>query len=228
LAQREVAREVDFIESSLGMEPQGVLLDLGCGAGSHAVELASRGYDVVGYDLSLFELRLARRHALACGQKLGLLQGDMRQMGFDAEFDAMLCWNATFGYFEEEQNIGVAKRMLRALRPGGTLLLDVTNRDYVSRYLPRHVRFRVNACTGADDVSVDYSVSRLKVRRTLVLEDGSTRACCYSIRLFSLHELGCLLHDVGFRVSEISGHPSTRGAFFGPNSHRIIILAQRP
>jgi hypothetical protein len=29
-------------------------------------------------------------------------------------------------------------------------------------------------------------------------------------------------------VTEASGHPSTPGVFFGPNSPRIIMLAQRP
>ena len=56
----------------------------------------------------------------------------------------------------------------------------------------------------------------------------TSRECSYSIRLYSLHELGKLLHDVGFRVTEASGHPSMPGVFFGEQSPRLIVLAQKP
>jgi hypothetical protein len=79
-----------------------------------------------------------------------------------------------------------------------------------------------------DDMSVDYISSRLRVKRSIILDDGRTKESMFSLRLYSLHELGKLLHEVGFRVTEASGHPTTPGVFFGPNSPRIIILAQRP
>jgi hypothetical protein len=66
------------------------------------------------------------------------------------------------------------------------------------------------------------------VKRSIILDDGRTKESLFSLRLYSLHELGKLLHEVGFRVTEASGHPATPGVFFGPNSPRIIMLAQRP
>ena len=78
------------------------------------------------------------------------------------------------------------------------------------------------------DMSVDYITSRLRVKRSIIMDDGRTRECSYSIRLYTLHELGKLLHQVGFRVVEASGHPTTPGVYLGPNSPRVIILAQRP
>ena len=41
------------------------------------------------------------------------------------------------------------------------------------------------------------------------------------------HELGQLLHQSGFRILEVSGHVRTPGAFFGPSSRELIILAQK-
>ena len=131
LSDEQVTREVDFIEESLGVAAGGVVLDLGCGAGHHAVELASRGYGVVGYDLSLYQLALAADVAQERDQKLNFLQGDMREMAFEEMFDGIYCWNTSFGYFDEEKNLDVAQRVFRALRPGGMFLLDVINRDFV-------------------------------------------------------------------------------------------------
>jgi SAM-dependent methyltransferase len=224
----QIRREVDFIEESLGVAPGGVVLDLGCGAGYHAVELASRGYGVVGYDLSLYQLALAADVAQDRSQKINFLQGDMREMAFEEMFDGIYCWNTSFGYFEEEKNLAVAQRVFRALRSGGMFLLDVANRDFALVHQPQQVWYEGDACVCMDDMTVDFITSRLRVKRSIIMDDGRTRECAYSVRLYGLHELGKLLHDVGFRVTEASGHPAMPGVFFGPHSPRIIILAQRP
>jgi len=224
----QVRREVTFIEESLGVAAGGVVLDLGCGAGHHAVEFASRGYGVVGYDLSLYQLALAADVAQERNQKINFLQGDMREMAFEEMFDGVFCWNTTFGYFEEDKNLAVAQRVFKALRPGGMFLIDVINRDFAAASSPQQVWYEGDSCVCMDDMSVDYISSRLRVKRSIILDDGRTKESMFSLRLYSLHELGKLLHEVGFRVTEASGHPSTPGVFFGPNSPRIIMLAQRP
>ena len=228
LSDEQIKREATFIEDSLGVSEGGVVLDLGCGPGYHAVELAERGYAVVGYDLSLHQLALAADVAQERHQKLNLMQGDMREMAFDSVFDGIYCWNTTFGYFEEEKNVAVAERIFKALKPGGTFLVDVVNRDFVTMQQPSSVWFEGDSAVCMDDMTVDFITSRLRVKRSLMLDDGRTKECPYSIRLYSLHELGKLLHDVGFRVAEASGQPSTPGVFMGQNAPRIIILAQRP
>lgn len=228
LSPAQVKREVDFIEESLGVAKGGVVLDLACGTGNHAVDLSGRGYGVVGFDLSLPQLAVAGEYAQERGQKINFLQGDMRDMSFDEVFDGIYCWNTSFGYFEEERNVAVAERVFKALRPGGSFLLDVVNRDFVVEHQPSQVWFEGDACVCMDDMSVDFITSRLRVKRTMMLDDGRTRECAFSIRIYSLHELGKLLHDIGFRVTEASGHPAYPGVFFGATSPRVVILAQKP
>lgn len=224
----QIRREVDFIEESLGIATGGIVLDLCCGSGHHAVELASRGYGVVGYDLSLYQLSLAAEVAQERRQKLNFLQGDMREMAFEEMFDGIFCWNTSFGYFEEDKNLLVAERAFHALRPGGMLLLDVVNRDFVASQSPGQHWYEGDSCVCMDDMSLDFITSRMRVKRSVILDDGRTRECLFSLRVYSMHELGKLLHEVGFRISEASGHPATPGVFFGQSSPRIIMLAQKP
>lgn len=222
-----VRKESDFIEDRLGLEKGAVMLDLACGEGAHAVELSSRGYNVVGYDLSLAMLARAQDEALDRGQKINFLQGDMREMAFEEAFDGIYCWNTSFGYFDDEKNLNVLSRIRRGLRQGGLFLLDVANRDYVCPRQPSLVWFEGDGCVCMDEMHVDFFTSRLRVKRTVMFEDGRARECDYAIRLYALHELGKMLHETGFKVVEVTGHPAHPGVFFGSESPRIIVLAER-
>ncbi|MFO0616207.1 MAG: methyltransferase domain-containing protein [Polyangiaceae bacterium] len=233
LPDEHVRREVDFVEESLGVEKQGVILDLACGRGEMAIELASRGYNVVGLDLSPVALALAhenlRVRALegAMEAKPSFMRSDMRELNFEENFDGAYCWATSFGYFEDDVNLAVLKRLHRALRQGGNLLIDVANRDYIAPRSPSLVWFEGDRCTCMDEMQVDFLTSRLKVKRTAMFEDGHSREVEYSLRLYSLDALGRMLREVGFRVVEVTGLVAHPGIFFGTESPRLIILAER-
>jgi SAM-dependent methyltransferase len=228
LTDAQIATEVNFIEESLGVARDGgVVLDLACGTGLHAVELARRGYHVVGFDLSLAMLARAADEAQERGVKLNFLQGDMRDMTFDEAFDGVFSWSTSFGYFEEEKNAQVISRVHKALKPGGVFLLDVINRDYLMRQSPSLAWFEGEGCVCMDEMQLDFITSRMKVKRTMMLDDGRTKEIDYSIRVYSLHELGKILHEQGFKVAEVSGRVATPGVFFGNESPRTLILAEK-
>jgi SAM-dependent methyltransferase len=227
ITDRQVAKEVDFIEESLGLATEAMVLDLACGTGRHAIELTRRGYQVVGFDLSLAMLAKAADEAQDRQQKINFVQGDMREMTFDGTFDGVYSWNTSFGFFEEEKNAAVVANIQRALKPGGQLLLDVVNRDFVAQQCPSMVWFEGDGCVCMDDMSIDWITSRMKVKRTMMMDDGRSREIEYSIRIYSLHELGKLLHDNGFRVAQVSGRVAMPGVFLGADSPRTLILAEK-
>jgi SAM-dependent methyltransferase len=222
-----IKREVRFIEESLGVEKGGALLDLGCGTGRHANELARQGYEVVGFDLSLPMLARAGEEAQENGTKINFMQGDMREMTFDEQFDGVYCWNTSFGYFEEDKNAQVVDRVHQALKGGGLFLLDVINRDFLVRQAPSLAWFEGDGCVCMDEMNIDFITSRMKVKRTMMLDDGRSREIEYTIRIYTLSELGKILHDHGFKVREVSGGLAAPGVFFGNESPRVIVLAEK-
>jgi ubiquinone/menaquinone biosynthesis C-methylase UbiE len=223
----QIKAEGDFIEQSLGVEKGAVVLDIACGDGRQAIELATRGYEMIALDLSLPMLSRAADAAQDREAKLNFLHSDMREMEFNEMFDAAYCTSTSFGYFEDDKNLDVAQRIHRALKVGGTLLLDVINRDYAIQSQPSMTWFEADGCVCMEETSFDYIKSRLQVKRTMIMDDGRQKEAEASIRLYSLHELGLMLHQSGFRIVEVSGSYRTAGAFFGAASKQIVILAQK-
>jgi SAM-dependent methyltransferase len=223
----QIAKQVDFVEQSLGVSKGGTILDVGCGLGLHAVELTRRGYLVVGLDLSLSMITRAAELAQEQQLKLNVVHADIREMEFDGAFDGVICMGTTFGFFDDDANRDVLARLNQALRPGGRVLMDMVNRDYVIRFQPNLVWFEGDECVCMEESDFNYFNSRLAVKRTMMREDGKQSNAEYSVRLYSLHELGLLMQQVGFRVIEVSGQEAIRGAFFGGNSPRMLMLAER-
>lgn len=227
LAQPQTDREVRFIIDTLRLTPKSQVLDLACGFGRHALELAQLGYPVTGLDLSLPLLIRAADAARTRSLAVNFIHGDMREMVFEREFDSIYCFQTSFGYFDDETNRSVMALVARALRPGGSLLLDVVNRDYLVGGLPTRVWWQGSGCMVLEEVSFNYFTSRLQVQRSIVYEDGRQVEQEISIRAYSLHEIGKLLHHAGLKVLEVSGGLALRGRYFGADSRSILVVAEK-
>jgi len=223
----QLEHEVDFVAAAITRRSDESLLDLGCGPGQHAIELTRRGYSVTGFDMSLPLLIRAAESARRLGVSVNFVHGDMREMTFDSEFDAAYALGATFGYFDDDANRHLLSSIAKALKPGGRLLLDLPNRDYLVRELPTRVWWEGDGCMVLEEVDFNYFASRLSVQRTVVFEDGRQLDQEISIRAYSLHEIGKLLHHCGFKVIEVSGQIAMRGHFFGADSRSLLVIAEK-
>jgi SAM-dependent methyltransferase len=216
-----------MIEHRLGLRPGATLLDVGCGLGLQVMELSARGYLGVGLDLSLPMLSRASEEAQMRALRVNFLHSDMREMSFDGAFDAVLCLGTSLGYFDDDTNRRIVERLHRALKPGGQLLLDLVNRDYVIRSQPNLIWFEGDGCVCMEESEFNFFTSRLHVKRTVILDSGRQTENEYSLRLYSLHELGQLLNGIGFRVKDVSGRDALPGVFFGQESPSLLIVAER-
>src|SRR5437588_4376384 len=92
--------EIDQLEALLQLRPPIQILDLPCGQGRHAIELARRGYEVTGVDLSEAMLSVARERAERTGVRARFVLGDMREPLQGGHFDLILNLFTSLGYFD--------------------------------------------------------------------------------------------------------------------------------
>jgi SAM-dependent methyltransferase len=228
MTAEQTLREVGFIKEALSPPGDGHILDVACGYGRHAIELSQRGLRVTGLDLSLPLLIRAADESQRRALSVNFVHADMREMTFDSQFDGAYCVLSSFGYFDEETNLKVATAICKALKPGGRFLLDTLNRDYIVSDLPTRVWWEGDGCVVLEEVDFNFHTSRVIIRRSVVFQDGRQMEQDISIRAYSLHELGKMLRQAGFRVLDVSGSLATKGHFFGATSRNIIMVCERP
>jgi SAM-dependent methyltransferase len=96
-------------------------IDLGCGAGSYAVWLASQGFRVTGIDVSTNAIRMATSLAAARGVSCRFMQGDLTTdipPELDGAFDFAYDWEVLHHVFPDDR-ARYAANVHRLLRPGG-------------------------------------------------------------------------------------------------------------
>ncbi len=226
---KQTRRESQFILNSLSVGQGGRILDMCCGFGRHTIELAKRGYDMVGLDLSLPLLQKALGEAQRRKLSIKFIHGDVRELNFNGAFDAAFCFHTSFGYFDDKTNFQILTGVFQSLKPGGRFLLEILNRDFAIQKLPDRKWWEGSDCLFLEEVTFNYQTSVLHNKRTFIYDDNRPPWEQYIyIRLFSLHEIQSLLRMAGFNCIEVSGSLASRGAFFGTDSPHLLLLAERP
>lgn len=122
----------EFIENLLGnLQPvEGCkMLDIACGEGRFARQLAEHGFDVTGIDISNSSIE----SAVAFEQEnLHFYVQDMRFPFYINYFDFAFNFFTSFGYFKYDRDHRLAaKSFAAALKPGGILVIDYLNHEQV-------------------------------------------------------------------------------------------------
>jgi len=118
-----IAESAEWIASRL--PPGAKVLDAGCGPGLYAHHLASKGFSVVGLDISRLSLQFARVRAEEAGLDIDYRRMDLRDLDMEEQFDAILLIYGTLGMFRDKERDMILGSLHRALRPGGMLIFDV-------------------------------------------------------------------------------------------------------
>lgn len=231
---RDARAGVDLLARTVRPAPGTRALDLACGPGRHAVELARLGLDVVGLDLSETLLDARTREPLPdpdpqTGTRPGAVRyvrADMRALPFaSASFGLVASFFTSFGYFDDAGNATVLAEVARVLAPGGAFVLDYVNRAELLASLVPETRKSRGSTFILESRAFDPPGERLVKR--IEIQDGSrTRTRTESVRIYDVSELEALLARAGLETVTLLG--DLHGAAFDrERSPRLIVHARR-
>lgn len=217
--------EAGWIARVLGLRPGDRLLDLPCGNGRIAIELARLEVRVTGVDATDELLSEARGHARSVKVPPVFRAGDMRDLPEKRRYEAAINWWGSFGYFPDEENRQVLLGLTEAVRPGGRVLVDAVNRQNVLRgALGRH-DISWEDVRVLHDVAWDPATERLE--GTWEIREGDrVKHAASSIRLYTPGQMRRLAEGVG--LTRIRFYGDWMGTPYSRGSHRLVMLACRP
>jgi SAM-dependent methyltransferase len=218
--------EIDQLEALLSLRPPRRILDLPCGQGRHAIELARRGYVVTGADLSPYLLSVAEERGRARGVRVRWLSADMRQPIAGETFDVVLNLFTSLGYFADEADdrkvVGAASAMLG---PGGRFVLELLNGERVMTHFQEREWFAVGQASVVERRSLDRSARRMVVERT-VNTPKAEEVSLHALRLYARRDVEEMLRTAGFERVDLYG--DWGGEPLTPESLRVLAVGTMP
>lgn len=221
-ADKNYLGECDLIEAAVKRyadNPPSTIIDVGCGTGTHAIELARRGYRVTGVDLSQSMIDHATQKAEVVDRatRPTWLCGDARNFDTGETFDLCIMMFAVVGYLITNDDVLACLRNIRRqIKPGGLFVCDfwygpsvltVRPRERIS-VLPTPEGRVIRAASTTLDV-VQHTADVVFMLWTL--EDdrltGETTET-HRMRYFFPQEFALLLSQSGFTLQSISAFPT--------------------
>ncbi len=193
--------EVDFFLSLFAITPGARILDVGCGTGRHSVELAKRGYNPTGIDLSAGMIAQARAKSEAANLDIEWIQGDAGAWIADRVFDAAICLcEGGVGLLDagsdaEQHDSAIFRNVGNALSPGAPFLLTAMNAYAIIRQMSdlQIAEGRFNPANMVSTYEDEWDLP------------GGTRVMRIYERLFIPPEMVRLLNESGFAVDNVFG-----------------------
>jgi len=197
--------EVDFIEKEIKYQKHLSILDIGCGTGRHAIELAKRGYRVTGLDLSESQLIHARNKAVAENVNVTFKQADARKPHYTEEFDLVLILcEGGFSLMEtDEMNFDILKNAAKALKSDGKLILTCLNALFPLFHSVKE--FLSRADQNSKDLTFDIMTFRDSSKFEFVDDSGNKGTLDCNERYFAPSEITWYLKTLNFKKVGIFG-----------------------
>ena len=226
--------ECDFIEREINYEQTTKILDVGCGTGRHSIELAKRGYEVTGIDLSASQLKRAKEKASAQNLSINFERHDARKLTFVNEFDLviMLCEGAFPLMETDEMNFQILRNASNALKPTGKLIFTTLNGLFPLFHSV--TEFLASATQEGNATYSNHSFDLMTFRElnTIQIEDdlGNTKELECNERYYVPSEITWLLKTLSFKTIDIFG--AKLGAFsrsdrLTTEDYEMLVIAEK-
>lgn len=205
----------------------GILLDLGCGTGTMCLEMANRGYEVIGIDSSVTMLVQATEKT--AGKDILLLNQDMTELDLYGTVDCAICTLDGINHLPDKESVQrTFDRVSLFMNPGGIFAFDV-NTVYKHREVLGDNCFVLENenvfCTWQnslnEDNSIEITLDFFEEEEGIYYRETES----FTERAYEIGELTQMLEKSGFEILSIFEDMTTIP--LSPKSEKAIMICKK-
>ena len=219
----EAAAFIDKLINYLKPLPGSSMLDVACGKGRHSIQLANKGFDVTGIDLSEDSINEALQSE---SEKLHFYRHDMRLPFWINYFDYAFNFFTSFGYFKTRREHDNAIRTIaQSVKAKGYFVMDYLNVHYAEDHLIHQSEKQI------DDVNfiITKWYDETHFYKKITVEDEALQEPLFfteKVAKFSLGDFTEMFAYQGLFIEEVFGDYNFAN-YDIKKSPRLIMIAQK-
>jgi cyclopropane fatty-acyl-phospholipid synthase-like methyltransferase len=218
-------KEVDFLVSELNVGSNQSVLDIPCGFGRHSVELAKRGYQVTGVDISERFIKNLNKKVLSDKLPVQTILGDILTIDIKQKFAGAVCMGNSFGYFDIDKMKLFVDKVSSCLTIGSKFIINSGMiAESILANFPKNKSFTVENITmditNTYNEPDSYMISNIVYTKENVKEEHS-----FKHYVFTLGEVKRLLKGCGFKINAVYSSPAKEEFKLG--DPQIYIVAEK-
>lgn len=216
----------DYVCKIAGLKKGSKVLDAACGIGRISVELAERGLEVTGVDITSSVLEAAKDMAESQKLKIDFIQQDLRDFCRKDYFDCAINLYTSFGYCDsKEDDYKILKNIALSLKKDGIFIMECVSRETAIMYFTKGEQFERAGFTVNTEFSVKGAWEGLCSKWILTDKDNHIIEHEYTQRLYSAPQLRDKLLECGFTSAQVYGDFDYSP--YNENARTMILVARK-
>lgn len=216
--------EVDFIQEICSLKEGSKVLDIMCGYGRHALELAKRGVDVTAVDNLQAYIDEINSKAVQQSVNINAVCEDVLQVQLHDVYDAIICMGNSFAFFDRAAALTILKNTSAHLKNGGIFII---NSWMIAEVAIRHFKEKDWHYAGEYKCLLDYKYffhpSRIESEQTIIAPDGIVEVVKGVDYIFTLDELEAMFNEAGLQTKHVYSTPRKKRFTLGDGRVYVVV-----
>lgn len=218
--------EADFIIEVANLSNGSKVIDLMCGYGRHAIQLASKGLQVTAVDNLKEYIQEIQMIASNESLPINTILSGVLQVELHGIYDAAICMGNSFAFFNKEDTTAILKKVSKHLKPGGVFIINSWMiAEIAIKYFREREWHQVKDYKYILDYKFLFHPNRIESEQTIIGENGYTEVIKGVDYIFTLDELEAMFNEAGLKTKELYNTPKKKK--FNLGDGRIYIVAEK-
>ncbi len=220
---KEAAAFIDNLINYLKPLPGCSMLDVACGKGRHSLQLANKGFDVTGIDLSDDSINEALQYET---DTLHFYNHDMRLPFWINYFDYAFNFFTSFGYFNtRREHDNTIRTIAQAIKMNGTFVMDFLNVHYAEDHLVHQSEKEIE---GINFIITKWYDETHFYKKIIIEDESLEEPLEYTEKVakFSLGDFTEMFAYQGLQMQEVFGDYSFSN-YDVKKSPRMVMIAKK-